>query len=152
MKLAYSYVYTSSCMRTRFGVHITNLHACLCKLSCKHLVHTQVLFMRAFTSSISCAHACIYTGEMKMCCVEYMIHAHMHAFTWVKWKMCCVEYMMHTCLVKFKFSCTIVFACVIACICVQLKNNCMSNSQVIARGEAKCNFDCYKYNYSLIAH
>ena len=26
----------------------------------------------------------------------------------------------------------------------------MSNSQVIARGEAECNFDCYKYNYSLI--
>ena len=24
---------------------------------------------------------------------------------------------------------------IIACICVQLKNNCMSNSQVIARGE-----------------
>ena len=35
---------------------------------------------------------------------------------------------------------------------MQLKNNCTSNSQVIARGEAECNFDCYKYNYSLIAH
>ena len=34
---------------------------------------------------------------------------------------------------------------------MQLKNNCTSNSQVIARGEAKCNFDCYQYNYSLIA-
>ena len=30
-------------------------------------------------------------------------------------------------------------------------NNYTSNSQVIARGEAECNFDCYKYNYSLIA-
>ena len=40
----------------------------------------------------------------------------------------------------------------IAWICVQLKNNCMSNSRVIARGEAECNFDCYEYNYySLIA-
>ena len=34
---------------------------------------------------------------------------------------------------------------------MQLKNNCMSNSQVKARGEAECNFDCYEYNYSLIA-
>ena len=34
---------------------------------------------------------------------------------------------------------------------MQLKNNCTSNSQVIARGEAKCNFDWYEYNYSLIA-
>ena len=31
------------------------------------------------------------------------------------------------------------------------KNNCTSNSRVIARGEAECNFDCYEYNYSLIA-
>ena len=28
----------------------------------------------------------------------------------------------------------------------------MSNSQVIAWGEAKCNYDCCEYNYSLIAH
>ena len=28
----------------------------------------------------------------------------------------------------------------------------MSNSRVIERGEAECNFDCYEYNYSLIAH
>ena len=35
---------------------------------------------------------------------------------------------------------------------MQLKNNCTSNSQVIAQGEAECNFDCYEYNYSLIAH
>ena len=34
---------------------------------------------------------------------------------------------------------------------MQLKNNCTSNSQVIAQGEAECNFDCYEYNYSLIA-
>ena len=27
----------------------------------------------------------------------------------------------------------------------------MSNSQVIAQDEAECNFDCYEYNYSLIA-
>ena len=33
-----------------------------------------------------------------------------------------------------------------------IKNNCTSNSQIIARGEAECTFDCYKYNYSLIAH
>ena len=32
-----------------------------------------------------------------------------------------------------------------------IKNNCMSNSQVIAQGEAKCKFDCYKHNYSLVA-
>ena len=31
-----------------------------------------------------------------------------------------------------------------------LKNNCMSNSQVIARDETECNFDCYEYNYSLV--
>ena len=35
-------------------------------------------------------------------------------------------------------------------ICMQLKNICTSNSQVIAWGEAECNFDCYEYNYSLI--
>ena len=35
---------------------------------------------------------------------------------------------------------------------MQLKNNCMSNSRVIAQGEAECNFDRYEYNYSLIAH
>ena len=29
-------------------------------------------------------------------------------------------------------------------ICVQLKNNCTSNSQAIAQSEAKCNFDSYK--------
>ena len=34
---------------------------------------------------------------------------------------------------------------------MQLKNNCMSNSRVIAQGEAECNFDCYEYNDSLIA-
>ena len=34
---------------------------------------------------------------------------------------------------------------------MQLKNNCTSNSRVIARGEAECNFDCYEYNDSLIA-
>ena len=34
---------------------------------------------------------------------------------------------------------------------MQLKNNCTSNSRVLARGEAECNFDCYEYNYSLIA-
>ena len=28
----------------------------------------------------------------------------------------------------------------------------MSNSKVIAQGKAECNFDCYEYNYSLIAH
>ena len=28
----------------------------------------------------------------------------------------------------------------------------MSNVQVIARGKAECYFDCYEYNYSLIAH
>ena len=27
----------------------------------------------------------------------------------------------------------------------------MSNSQVIAQGNDKCNFDCSEYNYSLIA-
>ena len=27
----------------------------------------------------------------------------------------------------------------------------MSNSQVIVGGRAECDFDCYKYNYSLIA-
>ena len=32
-----------------------------------------------------------------------------------------------------------------------IKNNCTSNSRVIARGKAECNFDCYEYNYSLIA-
>ena len=26
----------------------------------------------------------------------------------------------------------------------------MSNSKVIAQGEAECNFDCYKYNYSFV--
>ena len=40
---------------------------------------------------------------------------------------------------------------VIAWICVQLKNNCTSNSRIITRGEAEYNFDCYEYNYSLIA-
>ena len=34
---------------------------------------------------------------------------------------------------------------------MQLKNNCTSNSQVIAWGKAECNFDCYEYNYSLTA-
>ena len=31
-----------------------------------------------------------------------------------------------------------------------LYGSCTSNSQVIAQGEAECNFDCCKYNYSLI--
>ena len=44
-----------------------------------------------------------------------------------------------------------VYVLVIACICMQLKSNCMSNSQVMAQGEAECNSDCYEYNYSLIA-
>ena len=29
---------------------------------------------------------------------------------------------------------------------MQLKNNCTNNIQVIARGEADWNFDCYEYN------
>ena len=40
---------------------------------------------------------------------------------------------------------------VISFICVQLKNNCTGNSQVIVLRKAECNIDCYKYNYSLIA-
>ena len=32
-----------------------------------------------------------------------------------------------------------------------IKNNCISNSRVIAWGEAEFNFDCYEYKYSLIA-
>ena len=34
---------------------------------------------------------------------------------------------------------------------MQLKIKYTSNSQIIARGEAECNFHCYEYNYSLIA-
>ena len=33
-----------------------------------------------------------------------------------------------------------------------LSTNSMSNSQVIARGKAECNFDWYEYNYYSIAH
>ena len=40
--------------------------------------------------------------------------------------------------------------CIIARIFVQFGNNCTSNSRVIARGEAECNFDCYAYNSSQI--
>ena len=71
--LAYnSYVYTSTCMRTRFGVYITDTHTCLCKLSCTCLVHTQVLCMRVSMSSILHAHACIYMSEMKI--VSCQVH------------------------------------------------------------------------------
>ena len=34
---------------------------------------------------------------------------------------------------------------------MQLQNKCLSNSQVFAQGKVKCNFDCYKDNYSLVA-
>ena len=34
---------------------------------------------------------------------------------------------------------------------MHLKNNDMNNSQVIARGKAEYNFDCYKYNNFIIA-
>ena len=33
---------------------------------------------------------------------------------------------------------------------MQLKNICVSNSQVIAQGEAEWNFDCHVYNCPLI--
>ena len=73
----------------RFGMYITDMHMCLCKLSCTRLVHTRVLCPRASMSSISRAHACIYASERKTCHVEYM-------------------HMVHVCLVKFKIlSCTI---------------------------------------------
>ena len=45
---------------------------------------------------------------------------------------------------------TLLFVYAITCIWVQLKNNCMSNSHVIAWGKAECNFDCYENNYTLI--
>ena len=35
---------------------------------------------------------------------------------------------------------------------MQLRNNGMNNSQVTALDKAECNFDCYEYNYSLMAH
>ena len=38
------------------------------------------------------------------------------------------------------------FVWVITCIWVQLKNNCTSNSQVIAQGEAKCNLTATSTN------
>ena len=34
---------------------------------------------------------------------------------------------------------------------MQFENNCTCNSQVIARGKAECNLDCYVCNYSRIA-
>ena len=52
------------CMRARFGVYKTDMHACSCKLSCTYLVHMSAL-MRASILSISRAHACICANEMK---------------------------------------------------------------------------------------
>ena len=41
------------------------MHMCSCKLSCIHLVCTQVLCTKAYVSLISSAHACIYVSEIK---------------------------------------------------------------------------------------
>ena len=34
---------------------------------------------------------------------------------------------------------------------IPLRNSCTSNNQVFPQGDTKCNFDCYTFNYSLIA-
>ena len=64
---------TSMCMQTRFGMYVTDMHVCLCKLSCTYLEHTQVFCTRVSASSILCACSCIYTSEMKN--VSYRAHA-----------------------------------------------------------------------------
>ena len=82
--LGLQFIYTWTYMRTRLGVYITDMHVCLCKLLCTRLVCTWVLCTKASISSIMCAHACIYTREMKTCHVEYMMQACL-----VKFKLCC---------------------------------------------------------------
>ena len=73
VSLAYnSHSYTSTCTQTRFGVYATDMHTCLCKLSCTRPVCTRVLCMRNSMSSILCAHACMYPKEMKN--VLYQVH------------------------------------------------------------------------------
>ena len=41
--LGLQFIYTSMCIRTRFGMYITDMYTCSYKLLCKHLVCTQVL-------------------------------------------------------------------------------------------------------------
>ena len=84
--LGVQFISMSMCMRARFGVYVTDMHNCLCKLLCMCLMCTQVLCMRASTSSILHTHACVYMSEIKnMSC---QVHP-------------------HVCLVKFKLSSTI---------------------------------------------
>ena len=88
--LGLQFIYTSTCLWTRFGVDLTDIHTCLCKLLCIFLVHTWVLCTRAATSSILHKHACI------LC----------------KWNekhvvLSTPLYMAHACLIKFKLSCTV---------------------------------------------
>ena len=71
-------------VRATFGMYITDLHTCKVLFTC--LVRTRGLCKRASISSVSHAHTCIYTSEIKMCRVEYMVH---------------------TCSVKVKLSCTV---------------------------------------------
>ena len=66
----------STYIQTRFGVYVTDMHVCLCKLLCTYLVCTRVLYLRASMSLIHVhMHAYIYTSEMKnMSCRVYGAH------------------------------------------------------------------------------
>ena len=63
-------------MQFRFGMYITDMYVCSCKLSHTPQVHTQVLCMRASTSMILHTYTCIYTSEIKKCVVlrTYRMH------------------------------------------------------------------------------
>ena len=83
--LGLQFIYMSTCMQTR--LYVTDMHMCLCELSCTCLVYTWVLCTRTLHHQ-SCMHT--------------------HTYTQVKWKMCHVECVM--CLVKYKLSCTVVIS------------------------------------------
>ena len=63
--LGSQFIYMPMHMQTWFGMYITDMHACLCKLLCTCLVCTCVLCKRASTSLMLCTQACIYMSDMQ---------------------------------------------------------------------------------------
>ena len=88
---------------------VTDKHAYSCKLSCTRLVCTRVLCTRL---------------------APHPSFVHMHAYNYYasEVKMCCVEYMLHVCLVKFK----LILSCMHTVSTVMVKRTCLVNqSQLV---------------------
>ena len=88
---------TPKCTQSKcFDMCIPDMHVCICRLSCTHLVCTWELWM----AGVWCHQSGVHT------------HACMH----LNWNTCYVEHIPHVCCVKFKLSCTVFLPAGLLCL------------------------------------